>query len=90
MHWDSDVIGGTPTHDRHGGRIDTGTGRPRLSFADAVEELTGATGARLRYMRVSSEHCVALLAAREVPDGVVAGLTRVIDELFETATLPTG
>jgi hypothetical protein len=72
------VIDATLTDDSYGGRIDTG----RLSFAEAVEELADATGRRLRYMRVSSEHCAALLAARDVPDGDVARLTRVIDELF--------
>jgi hypothetical protein len=30
------------------------------------------------------------IAARDVPDGVVARLARVIDELFESPTLPTG
>jgi uncharacterized protein YbjT (DUF2867 family) len=84
------VIDATLTDDGHGGRIDTGKGPRRLPFAEAVEELAGVTGRRLRYMRVSSEHCAALLAARDVPDGVVARLTRVIDELLESATLPTG
>ena len=84
------MIDATLTHDRHGGRIDAGQGPRRVSFGDAVEELADATGRRLRYMRVSSEHGAALLAAQDVPDSVVARLARVIDELVETATLPTG
>jgi uncharacterized protein YbjT (DUF2867 family) len=84
------VIDATLTHDSHGRRIDTGQGPRRVSFGEAVEEFAGATGQRLRYMRVSSEHGAALLAAQDVPDGVAARLARVIDELVETATLPTG
>jgi uncharacterized protein YbjT (DUF2867 family) len=80
----------TLTDDGHGRRIDTGKGPGPLSFADAVEELAGATGRRLHHRRVSDEHCAVLLAARDVPDGVVARLTRVIDELFESAVLPNG
>jgi uncharacterized protein YbjT (DUF2867 family) len=83
------VIDATVTDDGHRGRIDAGKGPRRLSFAEAVEDLADVTGRRLRYVRVSSEHCAALVAARDVPDGVVARLTRVIDELFESATLPT-
>jgi uncharacterized protein YbjT (DUF2867 family) len=84
------VTHATLTDDSLGGRIDTGEGPRRLSFAETVEELAGVTGRRLRYMSVSSEHCTALLAARDVPDGVVARLTRVIDELFQSENLPTG
>jgi uncharacterized protein YbjT (DUF2867 family) len=83
------VIHATLTDDSHGGRSETGEGPRRLSFAEAVEELAGVTGRRLRYMSVTGEQCAALLAARDVPDGVVARLTRVIDELFESETLPT-
>jgi uncharacterized protein YbjT (DUF2867 family) len=83
------VIDATLTDDSHGGRIDTGEGPRGLSFAEAVEELAGVSGRKLRYMRVSSERSAALLAARDVPDGAVARLTRVIDELFESAALPT-
>jgi hypothetical protein len=40
--------------------------------------------------RIDPETGRRRLSFADEPDGVVARLTRVIDELFESATLPTG
>jgi hypothetical protein len=56
-------------------------GRQNTSFGAAVEHLAEATGRRIRYVSVTAERCAALLAARDVPDEVVARLARVLATL---------
>jgi uncharacterized protein YbjT (DUF2867 family) len=57
---------------------------PRISsFDEAVEQLAEATGRKIRYVCVSNERCVALLADRDVPDQVVVRLTRVLATLLD-------
>jgi hypothetical protein len=55
----------------------------RLSFAGAVEELAASTGARIRFVLVSTERSAALLADPRLPDEVVTRLGRVVTELLE-------
>jgi hypothetical protein len=57
---------------------------PRISsFDEAVEHLAEATGRAVRYVRVSTERCAALLADHDVPDEVIVRLTRVLATLLD-------
>jgi hypothetical protein len=75
------------TDDGHAGRPDEAAG-PRISMFDpAVEKLAEATGRRVSYVRVSTEHAAALLAEHDVPDEVVARLTRVVATLLDSGSV---
>jgi hypothetical protein len=70
------------TDDGHAGRPNEAA--PRISsFVEAVEQLAKSTGRRVRYVRVSTERCAALLADHDVPDEVVVRLTRVMATLLD-------
>jgi hypothetical protein len=68
-------------------RIQAAEPRP-LSFSDAVEELAVATGRTIRYMRISTERCVALLAGQDVPEEDVVRLRRVVTALLDSSRSP--
>jgi uncharacterized protein YbjT (DUF2867 family) len=75
------------TDDGHAGRPDEAAG-PRIStFDGAVERLAEATGRRISYVRVSTERAAALLADHDVPDEVVARLTRVLATLLDSGNV---
>jgi uncharacterized protein YbjT (DUF2867 family) len=57
---------------------------PRIvSFTEALEELAVATGRTIRYIRISTEGCAALVAGQDVPEEVVVRLRRVVTELLD-------
>ena len=66
------------------GRPDEAAGPRMSSFGEAVEQLAHATGLRIRYVRVSTGRCAAVLADRDVPDEVVVRLTRVLATLLDS------
>jgi hypothetical protein len=59
------------------------TGPQVSSFPAAVEHLAETTGWSIRYLRVSTERCAALLADQDVSDEVVGRLTRVLTTLLD-------
>jgi hypothetical protein len=71
------------TEDRDARRIHEATEPRPLTFSEAVAELAIATGGSIRYMRISTERCAALLAGRAVPEEVVVRLMRVVTELLD-------
>jgi uncharacterized protein YbjT (DUF2867 family) len=77
--WSARVL----TGDGDAGRPIEAAGPQISSFDDAVERLAEATGRTIHYVRVSTERCAALLADHDVPDEVVARLTRVLATLLD-------
>jgi hypothetical protein len=71
------------TEGRDARRIHEATELLPLTFSEAVDELAIATGGSMRYMRISTERCAALLAGRAVPEEVVVRLRRVVTELVD-------
>ncbi|MDJ0520828.1 MAG: NAD(P)H-binding protein [Planctomycetota bacterium] len=76
----ADVVVAAMTETGHEGEIYEVTGPRLLTFAQAVEELAGATGRPLRYEQVPVEDFVTGMRAHGTPE-VIIGLTRY---LFET------
>jgi hypothetical protein len=72
-----------PPRHGHTGRICEPTGPWRSPFAAAADELAVVTGRRIRHLRVSTKRDAALLSTQEVPEEVVARLTRVLTELHD-------
>jgi uncharacterized protein YbjT (DUF2867 family) len=78
----ADMVGAVLTDDSHADPPIDAAGRQNSSFDEAVERLAEATGRRIRYVRVSTERCAALLADHDVPDEVFARLARVLVTLL--------
>jgi len=58
------------TEDGHGGRIYELTGPRLLTFAEAVDEIAGATGRAIRYVRISPEDFAAGVAEAGLPEDI--------------------
>lgn len=67
----ADVAVAALTEDGHAGRIYEVTGPRALTFADAVEEISRASGRELRYEQVPLDAFVGALRAQGVPGPVV-------------------
>jgi uncharacterized protein YbjT (DUF2867 family) len=78
----ADMVGAVLTDDGHAEPSIDAAGRQNSSFDEAVERLAEATGRRIRYVRVSTERCAALLADHDVPDEDFAPLARVLVTLL--------
>jgi hypothetical protein len=78
-----DVVGAVLTDDGHADPLIDAAGRLNSLFGEAVEHLAEATGRGISYVSVTAERCAALLADRDVPDEVVARLTRVLAALLD-------
>lgn len=76
----ADVVVAALTGDGHEGRIHEVTGPRLMTFAEAVEEIAGATGRDLRYVQIPVESFVAAMRDQGTPEDVIS-LTRY---LFET------
>jgi hypothetical protein len=64
-------------------RVRKTTGPPQTPFAAAADELAVVTGRRIRHLRVSTKRDAALLSTQDIPEEVVARLTRVLTELLD-------
>lgn len=64
----ADVAAAALTEDGHAGQLYELTGPRLLTFAEAIEEITRATGRKIRYVQISPEQYVSALAEEGVPD----------------------
>jgi uncharacterized protein YbjT (DUF2867 family) len=67
----ADVAVAALTEDGHAGRLYELTGPRMLTFAEAVAEISAATGRRVRYAQVTPEQFAAALTSEGVPEDVV-------------------
>ena len=59
------------------------TGPRLLTFADAISEITKATGREIRYVRISAEQYAAALAGQRVPPDDVWLLNYLFTEVLD-------
>ena len=79
----ADVAVAALTDDRHIGELYELTGPRLLSFAEAVQEIAGATRREIRYMPISLEAFASEMAAQGVPGDVVDLLTYLFSEVLD-------
>jgi uncharacterized protein YbjT (DUF2867 family) len=79
----ADVAVAAFTDDRHIGELYELTGPRLLTFAEAVEEISRATGREIRYMPVSIEEYQAMMAEQQVPADYVWLLTYLFTEVLD-------
>ncbi|HEY6696502.1 MAG TPA: NAD(P)H-binding protein [Solirubrobacteraceae bacterium] len=76
----ADVAVAALTDERHAGRLYEVTGPRLLTFAEAVEELSEATGRRIRYERITVDEWTAQLS---VPDDVAWLLAHLYTDVLD-------
>jgi uncharacterized protein YbjT (DUF2867 family) len=79
----ADVAVAALTADRHAGEIYELTGPRLLTFADAVAEISAATGRDIRYVRVTTEEFASVLARHAVPAEYVEFLTHLFTKVLD-------
>ena len=79
----ADVAAAALTDDRHVGELYELTGPRLLTFAQAVEEISRATGRDILYVPVSVEEHEAFCREHGVPDEVVELLTYLFTNVFD-------
>ena len=79
----ADVAVAALTDDRHIGEVYTLTGPRLLTFAEAVEEISRATGREIGYVRLSIDEFAAAAAAQDVPPEFVELLTYLFSEVLD-------
>lgn len=79
----ADVAVAALTEPGHAGELYELTGRRLLTFADALGEISRATGREIRHVPVPLDAYAAALAAQEVPADVVELLTYLFGEVLD-------
>jgi uncharacterized protein YbjT (DUF2867 family) len=79
----ADVAVAAVTEDGHAGQIYELTGPRLLSFAEAIGEIAGATGRKIRYMPVSVEEYASMLSEQDVPTEFIRLLTYLFSEVLD-------
>lgn len=79
----ADVAVAALTEDGHQGRLYELTGRRLLTFAEAVGEISRASGREVRYVPVSAEEFVSGLRRNGVPSEVADMLTYLFTEVLD-------
>ena len=79
----ADVAVAALTEDGHAGQIYELTGPRLLSFAEAIGEIAGATGRKIRYMPVSVEEYASMLSEQDVPTEFIGLLTYLFSEVLD-------
>ncbi len=79
----ADVAVAALTDDRHVGQSYELTGPRLLTFAQAIEEISRATGRRIRYVPISIEEHAAAAAELGVPGEVIELLTYLFSEVLD-------
>ena len=79
----ADVAVAALTDDRHIGQVYELTGPRLLTFAQAVEEISRATGREIRYVPISVPEFAAAAAEQGVPDEFVELLTYLFGEVLD-------
>jgi len=79
----ADVAVAALTEDGHAGQLYELTGPRLLTFAEAVEEISLASGREIRYVPVSVEQFASALSRDRVPSEVVELLTYLFTEVLD-------
>jgi len=79
----ADVAAAALTEDGHAGQVYELTGPRLLTFAEAVAEISQASGHELRYAPVSMEEFAAELAGAGLPDDLVSLLSYLFGEVLD-------
>jgi uncharacterized protein YbjT (DUF2867 family) len=79
----ADVAVAALTEDGHVGQLYELTGPRLLTFAEAVDEISRATGRRIRYSPLSIEEFAAAAAEQGVPGEVIELLTYLFGEVLD-------
>jgi uncharacterized protein YbjT (DUF2867 family) len=79
----ADVVTAALTEEGHVGQLYEVTGPRLLTFAEAVDEIAGATGRQIGYVRVSVEEWTAEMAAAGVPEDIVSLLGYIFSEVLD-------
>ena len=79
----ADVAVAALTDDKHVGQLYELTGPRLLTFAEAADEISNATGRDIRYVPVSLEEHAAVAAEQGVPADVIELLTYLFSEVLD-------
>src|SRR5262245_58944041 len=79
----ADVAVAALTEDRHTGQLYELTGPRLLTFAEAVDEISRATGREVRYVPISIQEYAAAAAEQGVPGEVIDLLTYLFGEVLD-------
>jgi uncharacterized protein YbjT (DUF2867 family) len=79
----ADVVVAALTDDSHVGQVYELTGPRLLTFEEAVDEISRATGRDIRYVRVSIEEFAAAAAEQGVPGEFIELLTYLFGEVLD-------
>ena len=79
----ADVAVAALTEDGHAGQLYELTGPRLLTFAEAVEEISLASGREIRYVRISAEQFTSALRRDGVPPEVIELLTYLFTEVLD-------
>jgi uncharacterized protein YbjT (DUF2867 family) len=79
----ADVAVAALTEAGHAGQIYELTGPRLLTFAEAIGEIAGATGRKIRYVPVSVEEYASMLSEQDVPTEFIGLLTYLFSEVLD-------
>jgi uncharacterized protein YbjT (DUF2867 family) len=79
----ADVAVAALTEDGHAGQLYELTGPRLLTFAEAVEEISRASGREIRYVPISAEQFASALSRDGVPPEVIELLTYLFTEVLD-------
>jgi uncharacterized protein YbjT (DUF2867 family) len=79
----ADVAVAALTEDGHAGQLYALTGPRLLTFAEAVEEISLASGREIRYVSISAEQFSSALSREGVPPEVIELLTYLFTEVLD-------
>jgi uncharacterized protein YbjT (DUF2867 family) len=79
----ADVAVAALTEEGHAGQLYELTGPRLLTFAEAVAEISQATGRKIRFVPITVEEYASVLAEQEVPAGFVWLLTYLFTEVLD-------
>jgi uncharacterized protein YbjT (DUF2867 family) len=79
----ADVAVAALTEDGHAGQIYELTGPRLLTFPEAISEIAGATGRKIRYVPVSVEEYASMLSEQGVPAEFVWFVTYLVSEVLD-------
>ena len=79
----ADVAVAALTEEGHAGQLYELTGPRLLTFAEAIAEISQATGRKIRFVPITVEEYASVLAEQEVPAGFVWLLTYLFTEVLD-------
>ncbi len=79
----ADVAVAALTEESHANQLYEVTGPRLLSFAQAMQEISQATGHEVRFVTVSIEQYVSMMRAYDVPEEVIAQLVYLFTEVLD-------